>query len=293
MVGEPSSCLPADKEEVGGSERLSYSKDWTEEFQNQADVELVVEGTVLPAHSPFLCQSQVLSGAIHDTANGGSKIRIESLFKDVETEVLDLLLGQLYASERMLRPEELDTSQKVINLAIKCGFDGIAKRLLSSLVSDGRDMKQALKVQTAAGLESEANLAMILGWVNICNLTSHPGLQDALSHFLAENQSLAFGTDGAFSDTRRAVARCYSLQQRTLSLIFSDSDASNQRLSTELRRWENGDCYTIRVACGGCSQYKTEGWSDMRFDIEDCPNGCYSKRKGLAAYIKVVPKSTI
>ncbi|GMH41652.1 hypothetical protein BSKO_09562 [Bryopsis sp. KO-2023] len=188
-------------------ESFSYTEGWRKEFHKIADVELVVEGSVLVAHSQFLCQSEIFSGAILDTTNeGGGKVRIEAVFAGVTVKELDSFLAHLYGVPKTVYPGELGESQKVINVAIKCGFDGVAKRVLNNLTKaspgqKGNDLLGAFRAKMGIPfIRTEINLTIIQEWVKIYNVMPHHGLEDALSEFLAENYSLLTDTNVGFGD---------------------------------------------------------------------------------------------
>ncbi|GMH45504.1 hypothetical protein BSKO_13461 [Bryopsis sp. KO-2023] len=164
---------------------LVYSQGWTENFGRQADVELVVEGETLLAHSQILCQSEVLEGAIRFTKNDGVRIRIESLLTDVSVADVDLLLSQLYASPSRLDPETLPNLRKILDLAMKCGFDGLVTRVLDTLTSSygrGNESSYLKELREECGRHQ---VDMIVYWLGICSRTKHEALADALARFMA------------------------------------------------------------------------------------------------------------
>ncbi|GMH43086.1 hypothetical protein BSKO_11008 [Bryopsis sp. KO-2023] len=166
---------------------LLYSRAWTEDFLRHADVELVVEGETLLAHSQILCQSEVLEGAIRDTKNDRDRIRIESLFTDVSVADVDLLLSQLYASTSRLDPQNMPNLRKVLDLAMKCGFDGLVTRVLDTLTSSYAPLKECSCLKELKMKFQGGQIDMIVYWLRICSLTKHEALGHTLGRFIASH----------------------------------------------------------------------------------------------------------
>ncbi|GMH43103.1 hypothetical protein BSKO_11025 [Bryopsis sp. KO-2023] len=173
--------------EESASDHL-YTEEWTEEFQREADVDLVVEGVTLEVHSTILCQSKVLYGAIRDTKNRSGRVRIESLFEGTTVEDVDMLLSELYSTSQTLLPHELDRFKRLINIAMKCGFDGLVKKVLGTLTMSDSDSPESDFLWHLRSEWRDEDPDSLTYWLNICSATSHTKLEDELSNVLATSR---------------------------------------------------------------------------------------------------------
>ncbi|GMH39182.1 hypothetical protein BSKO_07080 [Bryopsis sp. KO-2023] len=196
---------------------LLYTEAWTEEFRREADVELVVEGIALAAHSTILCQSEVLGGAIRETKNTGGKIRIESLFDGTEVEDVDLFLSHVYATSQRLSSTKPHESRKVHELAVKCGFDALAIRVLDTLTLEPKFL-QGLRVHL-----NRLDPDTILYWLNVFRLTEHQGLGSSLSQFFGQRLSIFSTVRLEWSPVRQALENDSTLLLKILSVVSRSS----------------------------------------------------------------------
>ncbi|GMH44473.1 hypothetical protein BSKO_12425 [Bryopsis sp. KO-2023] len=179
---------------------FSYQQGWTQQYREHADVELIVEGHVLPVHSQLLCQSEVLEGAIRDTQQPGEKIRIRSLFEGTTLAEVDELLSQLY-STTMGIPDSLLTTKNLIDLAMKCGFDRLATRIVETLVGDPTSKHFRLLQHEWSGM----GVGVLRYWVDKCTLTRNASLETALIDFLVANYKEVFGSGVLWDDIRDSL----------------------------------------------------------------------------------------
>ncbi|GMH42940.1 hypothetical protein BSKO_10862 [Bryopsis sp. KO-2023] len=162
-----------------------HTEERTEEFQREADVDLVVEGVTPEVHSTILCQPKVLQGAVRDTENRTGRV-IKSLFPGTTVEEADSLLCHLYSVSQMVLPDKLQESKTLIDFAMEYGFDGLVKKLLDTLtMNDEEDSSEGDFLWHLRSEWREQDPDSLLYWLDICSATSHTKLEDELSYVLA------------------------------------------------------------------------------------------------------------
>lgn len=188
--------------------KFRYQSEWDEEFVSETDVDIVIEGEILPVHSVMLCQSSILRTAVRKTRNSG-RLRLESGFRGVSVEDMDLLLAHVYPSSNVHASLDLHECGSVLPLAIKFGFHVVEKRILNVLSMRKETMPEELSVDDPCAVQN---------WIRLAMETACPSLTSVIAKFLARHYHTILGPnreevwDGvsAILNTKgwRAVAGC-------------------------------------------------------------------------------------
>lgn len=197
-----------------------YSASWTDEYAALADVDLVVDGEVLPAHSQVLGTSPVFSHALFQgddgildgssqrfvsstsglggecTSGSPARTRIESAFADVPKEDVYLLLDHLYPTDAFFRPDDVETLRRLAKIADQFGFDQLARKCLNTLAN--YDCVGGLRVF----LNNHEN-GKIADWVWLAQKMDSNTLKDTLAEYLARNFDLVLQPAGPSLNVQR------------------------------------------------------------------------------------------
>ncbi|GMH39175.1 hypothetical protein BSKO_07073 [Bryopsis sp. KO-2023] len=215
---------------------FSYMEGWGDEFHEEADVELVVEGVAMVAHSTILSQSDILRSAIRDTSNPEGRIKIESLFAECTVADVDLFLSQVYVTSQRIPEDQLPRVGKIMDLAMRCGFHSLANRALNTLTNS-----QSVYGGGFASKLQWMKPEEMCYWLDICNKTGHEGLEKAFHSLLSTNHLFTSTPEWASVQT---------LLEKNPKLMVSIL----RTVSAQLRRWEDGSGFNLEVKCQGCSQ---------------------------------------
>lgn len=142
-----------------GERREHYLSSWEDEYAEEADVELVVGGDILPAHRHVLSISPIFRNALRlcdderilvadessdqvseteicideKAAKTGEKVRLESAFVGVAKEDMCLLLDHVYSTDALFNVQDIENILRVIILADRFGFVQLAQKCLKYL----------------------------------------------------------------------------------------------------------------------------------------------------------------
>ena len=189
-----------------------YSASWTDEYAALADVDLVVDGDVLPAHSQVLGASPVFSHALFQADDGildgssqrpvstntlgaacgtgcSERTRIESAFVGVPKEDVYLLLDHLYPTDAFFRPGDVDTLRRLAKIADQFGFEQLAQKCINTLAN----------YDCVAGLRAFLNQhenGKIADWVWLAQKMDSSTLKDTMAEHLARNFDLVLQPAG-------------------------------------------------------------------------------------------------
>lgn len=228
----------------------SYQQGWTDDFTDKADVEFVVEGIVLPVHSIFFFDSEILQGCFEDTADQG-KPRLENCFSRYKVQDMIAFLCQIYP---MVDPDKLELREhifEIVDLAIQLGCGRVIntvgaylERYPELFLSDFEDFK-VVKYEKwfmlTGKLASSKIVSILTGFLvqafdDMKKRFSHAELSSILTHLssaallqftLGRENLLKQGPDGKIkrfrscdlcAKTLSAQARCWVFDRTTENL---------------------------------------------------------------------------
>lgn len=109
-----------------------YQTGWTDQFHNSADVDFIVQGTVLPVHSAFFYQSSILQSCFTDTTNMG-RPQLESCFRRYHVSHVGAFLCQLYPAADPERTILKNHCRQIVELAIHLECESVVRSVRSYL----------------------------------------------------------------------------------------------------------------------------------------------------------------
>ncbi|GMH44399.1 hypothetical protein BSKO_12351 [Bryopsis sp. KO-2023] len=211
-----------------------YRRNWTADFAKQADVQLVVEGRSLPAHSQFLCQSEVFAGAILDTSKPtDGPVKIESIFEGVSLADADLVLAHVYVNASSVIPEKTEDCSRVIDLSMRFGFGAIVQRVLDTL-TDEEEPEHFNRLNDEL---DNLDPGTAEKWFTIAYRTDHQLLKTLMSNFVARNFSALFGaeSDGARWEEFRTMVKDNVGFWRDFALSLGERLSEDRHVSQNMR----------------------------------------------------------
>lgn len=148
---------------------------------------MIVEDQNLPAHSMFLCQSEILRFAIHENKTSG-RIRLQAPFAGISAANMDLLLQQLYLSGSRYNPSDLEDSCTILELATRLGFDVLAESTVKVLTEKSRLF---LLHQSLENREPK----VVSRWLSVIERCGEINLRRMMAKFLAKWYKEILGPD--------------------------------------------------------------------------------------------------